>query len=298
MNTSLNFSSTAVARRPGRAVRLLSVVVVALSLVTGIGASPAGAATYRASAADVSATLSFQGTYPSPQHTTLTISRAGHVLYEGPVSASLCGTYCWPTPAWGPASGNPVRVVTLRAGSPEVVLGLYSGGAHCCYIMEVFAPTSTSTYVKTEIDLGDPVAQIRTVGTSPYPVLVTADDGFAYAFTDYAASGLPIEILRFTGHGVADVTRQYPSLIRRDAASWLSAFYAQKTSHYSDSVGVIAAWAADEYLVGRAPAAQQFLREQARAGHLRSLLDPSTSGTRFVAQLETFLVERGYSSPH
>ena len=274
--------------------RLSGALALVLVLAGLVGVVPAGASTYRASAADVTATLSYQGSYPTARHTTLTISRAGREVYHGAVRASLCGDLCWPAPTYGPGSANPLRVVGLRAGSPDVVLGLYSGGAHCCFVMEVFAPSSTSRYAMTEVDLGDPGGRLEVLPGSPFAAIVTADDAFAYAFTDFAASGLPLQILRFNGHGVTNVTRQYPSLLRADAAGWLAAFYAQASSHYRDSVGVIAAWAADQYLLGRARAADLFLGQQARAGHLNSLLNPAVHATVFVAHLETFLVRAGY----
>jgi hypothetical protein len=263
-------------------------------LVTIADALPASAATYHSSLGDVSATLTYQGTYPTPQHTTITISRAGHVVYREAVSAAFCGKLCWPTPSYGSGNASPLRVVRLEAGSPDVVLGLYSGGAHCCFIDEVFAPSSATKYVKTELNLGDPGARIEALPGNPYAAFVTADDSFAYAFTDYAASGLPIKVMRFLGHGFTNVTRQYPKLIRSDAANWLVAFYSAASSHYSDSVGVIAAWAADEYLLGRANAADQFLHQQGAAGHLNSLLNPSAKGVTFVTELEKFLQHQGY----
>jgi hypothetical protein len=274
--------------------RLSGVAAIAMSFVTIVGALPASAATYHASLGNVSATLTYQGTYPTPKGTTITISRAGHIVYRGAVSAAFCGKLCWPASAYGAGNASPLRVVRLEAGSPDVVLGLYSGGAHCCFIDEVFAPSSATRYAKTEINLGDPGARIEALPGNPYAALVTADDSFAYAFTDFAASGLPIKVMRFSGHGFINVTRRYPKLIRSDAANWLVAFYSQASSHYSDSVGVIAAWAADEYLLGRANAADQFLDQQAAAGHLHSLLNPSQTGVAFVAELEKFLQHQGY----
>jgi hypothetical protein len=270
------------------------VAAIAMSLVTIAGALPASATTYHSSLGNVSATLTYQGTYPTPQHTTITISRAGHVVYRGAVSAAFCGKLCWPTPSYGSGNASPLRVVRLEAGSPDVVLGLYSGGAHCCFIDEVFAPSSATKYVKTELNLGDPGARIEALPGNPYAAFVTADDSFAYVFTDFAASGLPIKVMRFSGHGFTNVTRQYPKLILFDAANWLVAFYSAASSHYSDSVGVIAAWAADEYLLGRANAADQFLDQQAAAGHLNSLLNPSVKGVTFVTELEKFLQHQGY----
>ncbi len=79
-----------------------------------------------------------------------------------------------------------------------------------------------------------------------------------------------------------------------DAQGWLRAFYGQKGSHYTDSVGVIAAWTADQFLLGRSTNAETFLRSQAAAGHLNSLLNPSEKGTVFITQLNKFLRQRGY----
>jgi hypothetical protein len=158
----------------------------------------------------------------------------------------------------------------------------------------VFAPTSTNQYVKTVVNFGDPGSRLVALAGSHYAAILTADDSFAYAFTDYAASGLPIKLLRFSNNGFTNVTREYPNMIRADASSWLSAFYSQAASHYQDSVGLIAAWTADEYLLGRVAQADLFLRQQAAAGHLNSLLNPSLKGQVFIAQLRKFLEQRGY----
>ena len=65
--------------------------------------------------------------------------------------------------------------------------------------------------------------------------------------------------------------------------------------HYADSVGVIAAWAADEYRLGKSAAANRYLHQQAKAGHLKSALAPNEpQGQKFVAALQRFLRRHGY----
>lgn len=263
-------------------------------MVTTLGALPASAATYRARLATVSATLTFHGTYPTPRATTLTVTIAGHVVYHALVDTKFCGRLCWPEPTSYPSDGNPLRVVRLEPGLPDVVLGLYSGGAHCCFVDLVIHHRSATAYVGTELVLGDPGARLERLSGSPYDAVVTANDAFAYAFTDFAASGLPLLVERLVHGVVRNVTRQYPALIRRDAQGFLAAFYAQASSHYRDSVGVIAAWAADEYMLGRVHEANQFLQRQAALGHLRSLMTPSLRGEAFITQLHTFLLSQGY----
>lgn len=262
----------------------------------------ASATTNSATLGDVTATLTYQKTYPEggnigvpeARDSILTIEVAGHLAYRAAVFSPVCGRLCWPEPSYGSGQDHALRVVRLQPGSPDVVLSLFSGGAHCCFVDQVFSPGSGRFYVKSEIDLGDPGARLETLPGSPYVAIVTANDEFAYEFTDFAASGLPIKILRHEHASFLDVTRHYPALVRADASQWLSAFYAQKSSHYQDSVGVIAAWAADEYLLGRSPEADQFLHQQAAAGHLNSLLTPSLKGTTFIGQLQRFLEREGY----
>lgn len=277
-----------------------------MALVAGLATvadvTPASATTLRATQGDVTATLTYQKVYPvagnqgppEARGAVVTITKAGRLVYRAGVASPVCGRLCYPEPTSGLGQGNALRVVRFGPGSPDVVLGLYSGGAHCCFVDQVFVPRSNDFYVKIEVDLGDPGARIETLPGNRFAAFVTADDSFAYAFTDFAASGLPLKILRLRGTRFVDVTRQYPSLLRRDARQWLAAFTAMASSHYQDSVGVIAAWTADEYLLGRVGDADAFLHEQAAQGHLRSLINPAMTGQEFITQLEKFLEHQGY----
>jgi hypothetical protein len=270
--------------------RVIAIIsVTALSLV---GAPAALATTQTAHGGNVAATFTFQGKVPHFRGLHLTISRGGATVYDQPVVAKFCGKLCWPGPVTG---GRPaVHVVDLEGtGDPDVVLDLYSGGAHCCTVEQVFSfDPATTTYVKTEQVFGDPDAKIVDLGHHGHFEFLTADDSFAYEFTDFAASGLPIEILTFANRHFTDVTRSYPKLIAKDAALWLRAFKAQAKQHYPDSVGVIAAWAADEDLLGHTKLVKRFLHQQAVAGHLNAPF--AAGGTKFVAKLQKFLRQRGY----
>ena len=267
-------------------------VILTVAAVCLFAAPAALAKTQTASSGSVSATFSFQGKVPNFHGLHMTISRGGTVLYSQPVVSKFCGKLCWPGPAVGRHSS--VQVVDLEHdGEPDVVLDLYSGGAHCCTVVEVFSfDAAASTYVETERTFGDPDARVVDLDHNGQFEFLTADDSFAYRFTDYAASGLPIEILTFAGGQFTDVTRSYPKLIAKDAAFWLRAFKRMAGDHYSDSVGVIAAWAADQYLLGHVKLANRYLHQQAVAGHLNAPF--AGGGTRFVAKLKKFLRRHGY----
>jgi hypothetical protein len=176
-----------------------------------------------------------------------------------------------------------------------VVLDLFTGGAHCCTIEQFFSfDPGTGTYIKTERDFGDPLVRIVDLRHNHRFQLSTRDDSFAYEFTAFAFSGLPIQILTFSHGRFKNVTRRFPKLIARDAALWLREFNRTAPS-YQGSTGLIAAWAADEDLLGHSKAVGRYLSQQAAAGHLKSGAGNGLpSGKRFVAKLQRFLRHHGY----
>jgi hypothetical protein len=152
----------------------------------------------------------------------------------------------------------------------------------------------TKTYVETQRNFGDPGVRFLDLRHNRRYELVTADDSFAYEFTSFAFSGLPIEILTFSHRRFTDVTSRYPRLIARDGALWLNAFKST-APRYQGSTGLIAAWAADEDLLGHSTLVAQYLSQQARAGHLNSG-SPGVwpSSRKFVTKLQRFLRQHGY----
>jgi hypothetical protein len=272
-------------------------LIVAMVSGTCLIAAPAALAkTETAHSGDVTATLTFQGKYPNYTGERLEIAQGGAEFYDEPVTSKFCGNLCAPyTAITGKAA---VDVVDLEHnGQPDVVLDLYSGGAHCCTIVQVFSyDPGTMTYVETETNFGDPTAQIVDLRHNGRFEFLTSDDSFAYEFTDFAASGLPIEIVKFGNGGFLNVTRSFPGLIAKNAAFWLKAFKQTASQQYSDSDGVIAAWAADEELLGHATLVSTYLAQQAKQGHLNSALYPHSHGQRFIAKLKRFLRARGYLS--
>jgi hypothetical protein len=273
-------------------------LIAAVVLASCALAAPAAlAATQTASGGAVTATFTFTGHYPNYSGLHLSIAQAGSVLYDQPVSSEACGKYCAPGATGTKASS--VQVIDLdHVGQPNVILSLFSGGAHCCSLQQIFTfDPGTMTYGETEYDFGNLGARIEDLKHDGHFEFVTADNRFAYEFTDFAASGLPLQILTFTGSRFQDVTDSYPALIRKDAASWLKDYGEVDHGKDIDSVGIIAAWAADEYRLGKAGAAKRFLNQQAKAGHLRSPLGPGVAqGQKFVAKLLKFLRRNGYGS--
>ncbi|MGI8411953.1 MAG: hypothetical protein ACR2LV_04105 [Solirubrobacteraceae bacterium] len=175
---------------------VLAGATAVLAACAAVLAAPAAASarTQTAHAGDVSARFSFTGRFPGYSRERLQIRRARRVLYDEPVSSSYCNTKFSCAPGAGSGSAPSVHVLDLESnGRPDVVLDLFTGGAHCCTVEQVFRlDRATVTYVKTERNFGDPGARIRDLRRDGRLAFLSADDLFAYAFTDFASSGFPL----------------------------------------------------------------------------------------------------------
>ena len=254
--------------------------------------STALATTQSASSGNVSASFSFQGSGNSYTQLHLMITSAGQVLYNAPVRSRFCASpFC--SPLEPGAQQSSVHVLDLESHAhPDVVIDLFTGGAHCCEVEQVYSPDpATMTYTKTERGFGNAGDAIRDLSHNGRFEFVGADDAFFYAFTSYAASGAPVQIWSFRNHRFIDVTRRYPGQITRDAGLWWHAF----TRHYADGEGVIAAWAADEDLLGHYALVKNRLATEVRDNHLHSDLAGMPTGERFVVALQKLLRRLGYT---
>jgi hypothetical protein len=184
--------------------------------------------------------------------------------------------------------------VALRAfDTPDVILGLYTGGAHCCFVDQVYRLDEASgKFTKIEHNFLDAGASIVDLTGNHNFEFLSADARLSNAgFTDYADSPPPIQIWTVAQNRFKDITRRYRDRIAKDAARWLKAFH----KHSSNGRGFIAAWAADEYLLGHGALVKSQLAGALKAGHLRvpgAFGGPSAK--KFVGELQSLLRKLGY----
>lgn len=240
--------------------RAIVTAVVALALLVPAAAQ---AHSSSASAGGLEATLSYAG---GPGITTrdvrLTIARNGKVVYHQPVPSAGCFKAC------GPGAKQPVAVADLYGNDGEdVILTLFSGGADCCTLADVYVPSAAmGSYVLDRHNFGEAGFALEDIGPRRRPEFVSADVSFYCQFTDCAASALPLQIDEFDAERFVNVTRSYPKLIAADAARWLKLYYRNP----AQGRAMIAAWAADEDNLGptHANTVATVLQRQYSAHHL------------------------------
>jgi hypothetical protein len=278
--------------RPRSVVAALAVGAVA-ALPGVAAADDAGSVT--ASSGVVQATLSWEKAEFGVANPRLVVARSGATVFDAsPVagSESCSEGYCSFL-----ASGrrtSPLQAVDLNGdGEPEVLVDVYTGGAHCCALTEIFAFNGT-TYAPLEAYWGNTGYELRDLDGDGRPELSGYDDAFAGAFTAYAASMFPPRVVDYdpaVKGGLRDVTRRFPALIRRNQRSALRALRRARRQHY-ETLGAVAAYVADLYLLGRADDVGPYLRRARRRGDLRTI--NGRAPRSFERKLLAFLRKHGY----
>jgi hypothetical protein len=275
--------------------RLVSLAVL---LIAFAAPAQASATTETASSGQVSATFTYAKTADGNfKNLHLSIQRGGVVARDQAVESEDCGAYCWPGSAGLDSSSLTVRDLDGDA-EPEVVLALYTGGAHCCVVVQVFALNSAAgaapTYAVAEHNFGDAGYELTDIEGDGTPEFQSADYRFAYSLASYAGSGMPVQIWRYRAGALVDVTREYPALIRADSKDHWKTYrkYIRKTSPYNDpGLGALAAWAGNEYLLGHGAKVQRELRS---ALARRWLNGGFTRGRATIRTLNKLLSDAGY----
>lgn len=278
--------------------------VVACAPLDLLNAAPGSHVTATATMGSTVATLEGTATdawgLPALGAPTLMIREGGTTVRSGPIGApdgwegpagSIMLTGIQAPTATSPGGENAMLPLCVArfAGSDHAatLVGLYTGGAHCCTTVRAYQTTGATA----DAGIGNPGVDVRAHGDRA--ILVTSDDVFNYEFNAYAASGSPLKVLELRGGAFADTTREYPDMVRSDAAGWWKTFI----DDAPQGLGFLAAWVADQCLLSEdGPAwatVDQLLREGKLAGAPGSG-DLWPAGQAYVTKLHAFLPEHGY----
>lgn len=196
----------------------------------------------------------------------------------------LFGT-SYPTSAYSP------MCLARFAGAavPTVLFGFYAGGAHCCVAVRAVPLGPGAPGPSDDLGLGNATATVEV--HEGRVIVLTADNRFAYAFSSFAGSGMPVMAYEVSGGHFVLKTRDYPDLIRSDAARWWQQVVSTQNGGQG-ILGVLAAWVADECQIGRSASAWATVDTLNAQGKLTGPSAPT--GTAYVAALRTFLSKTGY----
>jgi hypothetical protein len=278
-------------------VRRLALATSALAAL--VVAAPASAETHRTESAEaqgVTATLDYdrQSDF-GYRNVVLTVVRQGTAELDHAAVPPPCRD-CPPMPAGAAPPGSSLRVRDMDGdGEPEVLVDLYTGGAHCCFYTWFYRwDAAAGTYAKRVHGWGDPGYRIADLRHDGEPELVTADDRFAYAFTCFACSLEPIRIFSYDAGRLRDVTRSFPSRLHRDAKEARRIYERERKRKDGDVRGILPAYLADEYRLGHGKRGERLLRNALARGDLRHSFGFGPTGRTYVRRLHAFLRRTGY----
>jgi subtilisin-like proprotein convertase family protein len=247
----------------------------------------------------VSAELTYRETNFMFFGVRLRIARSGRTGLD----ASLGEVNCRMCPNRGllfTGDRNPMTIRDLDFDrEPEVLLDLYTGGAHCCSYTLIFRYRPRfGDYRRLVGWWGNVGRRIVDLDHDGRPELVSADDRFSYTFAAYAASVQPLQIWHYDRARLVDVTRAFPRMIEREAGSLWRAYLTVRKSAYPEVRGILAAYLADLYLLGREDEGWRRLEEAFRRGDLGRgpSKDGWPAGQAYLHKLRAFLRETGYAA--
>ena len=268
--------------------------MIALAVLVAALASPAATpaeVVKRVERGGVAATFSYRIAGDTVTEPRMRIVRRGRELVDVPLRRVGCGG----CPTWRPA--GPLRVRSLDGDAePEVSIDLYTGGAHCCTYTVVWRYDG-ARYLRTLAWWGNAGYRLAQLDRGRALELVSADDRFASAFTAYAASSSPIRIWTFDRGRLVDVTRRFPRVVERDARRQWELYREIRRGEHREVRGVLAAWLADQYLLGRAASGRRTLEAAYARGELgrAERVDGYPAGRAYLRKLLAFLSAKGYA---
>jgi hypothetical protein len=273
----------------------MRVLLTALAALALLPASAVAAAPVTESASSGAVSATFTSTDAGDgqfKDLNITVTRGGAQAYSGMPKVRGCEQpYCAPDTVDGDARQALSVVDANGDGEPDVIVDFYSGGAHCCEIALVLMWNGT-TYRPVTHNFADPGYRLVPGSGDTPATFVTADARFGYEYTAYAFSGMPLQILQLGDDGTfADVTYSHVADLEADAARWKKAY--NRVRRTRESLGLLAAYVADEYQLGRVAAAGAFLQHELRAGRLKTTT-PWPGGKAYIKLLRKDLRKWGY----
>jgi hypothetical protein len=167
---------------------------------------------------------------------------------------------------------------------PEVVVDLYTGGAHCCYYSLIYRfDGPKQSYTPTQHSWGNGFYRLADLNGDGVAEFESQDDRFAGRFASYIGSAYPVQIWRFEQGRMVDYTKLFPAQV--EASATRNLLMMQKAGKTRvEAKGAIAAYLADKQSQGRGEEGWQLVQQ----------LYQAEDKEKFLANVKKFLQDSGY----
>ncbi len=143
-------------------------------------------------------------------------------------------------------------------GTDEVIVQVFSGGAHCC-TNHIIYTWKNNQFMKTETgELDGNGGYFEDIDQDKNYEFVTYDNSFLYQFSSYAGSFPPTLIFQFKQGNFIEVTRNYPTVLRRTLQK-MSEAVRQSQAENGEINGILAGYVAQKILLGEYEEGWQFM---------------------------------------
>jgi hypothetical protein len=221
------------------------------------------------------------------------VTRAGRTAVDVPIQRLGCPDCANDRP-------SAVKIRDLDGGEPEVLVDLYSGGAHCCLFTLILRwDAAAARYRSTLAYWGNYGSKLVDLDGDGLPEFSAFDERFVYEYTAYVFSSAPIRIWSYRAGKLVDVTRKFPALIKKSAATNLGYYLKGRRERNTDIRSYVAAYVADQYLLGNPAEGKRLLDTALKRGDLGrgTTLLGLPAGKAYVAALMRDLRRWGYTRP-
>jgi Proprotein convertase P-domain len=221
------------------------------------------------------------------------VTRAGRLALDVPIEQAGCPDCATDRP-------SKVSVRDLDGGEPEVLVDLNSGGAHCCLFTLILRWDPAAKRYRSKLAYwGNYGSRLADLDGDGLPEFSAFDERFIYEYSAYVFSSAPVQIWRYRAGKLVDVTRRFPALIERSAKTNLGYYRKGRAQKDIDVRSYVAAYVADQYLLGKPTEGKRLLDLALKRGDLGRAPDllGLPAGAAFVKVLMRDLRRWGYIRP-
>ena len=110
-----------------------------------------------------------------------------------------------------------IKQVQLEAGGKNYILiDFFSGGAHCCFSLLVGELKSDKFVRLDSVLYGNSGYNVEDLDKDGEKEIISGNDMFAYAFTNYSETRFPIRIQRIKSDKIKDVTEDFEDIVLKE----------------------------------------------------------------------------------